>query len=313
MDLCETFKTEADCIRYFIDIHFGGKIECPYKYCDSKFYASSVSKVYSFKDGKTFKCSCCKKRFSVRVGTIFEDLNIPLRKWFMATYLITSHKKGISSVQLGKDIGVTQKSAWFMLHRLRHASKTKPFAFEGTVEADETFVGGKYENMHADKKATEPQKAIVLGMLNRETKQVKSVVVASTEYHNLGAEILNTVQMGANLITDGHTGYEALKMYYKHDSVNHSAKEHVRIEEVIKEDDSRESVKIHTNTVEGFWGLVKKTIKGTYHWVSKKHLQKYLGECDFRYNTKEFETESARFDCFLQNRSSKLSYKTLIA
>ena len=114
----------------------------------------------------------------------------------MAIYLITSHKKGISSVQLGKDIGVTQKSAWFMLHRLRHASKTKAFEFEDTVEADETFVGGKYENMHADKKATEPPKSIILGILNRETKQVKSVVVESTEYCNLGAEILDTVHGG---------------------------------------------------------------------------------------------------------------------
>ena len=113
--------------------------------------------------------------------------------------------------------------------------------------------------------------------------------------------------MGANLITDGHTDYKALGMYYKHDSVNHSDKEYVRL------DTSRKSFKIHTNTVEGFCGLVKKTINGTYHWVSKKHLQKYLIECDFRYNTKEFETESARFDCFLQNKASKLSYKTLIS
>ena len=146
----------------------------------------------------------------------------------------------------------------------------------------------------------------MFGLINCETKQVKSVVVESADKENLLLKIGCNVKMGSNIITDSYHAYNNLKNNYKHDIIKHSANEYVRI-------DARTSVKIHTNTIEGYWGLVKRTINGTYHWVSKKHLQKYLLECDFRYNTKEVEIESERFDFFLQNKSSKLSYKTLIA
>jgi transposase-like protein len=263
--------------------------------------------VYAFKDGKTFKCSSCKKRFSVRVGSIFQDSNIPLRKWFMAIYLITNHKKGISSVQLAKDIGVTQKTSWFMLHRLRHESKRTVFnQFQGTVEADECYVGGSETNKHTIKKFTS-EKAVVFGLVNRETKQVKSFNVDNADKECLLPKIGCSVKAGSNVITDSYHAYKDLKNNYNHDVIKHSAGEYVII------DDNRDAFKIHTNTIEGYWALVKRTINGTYHWVSKKHLQNYLCECDFRYNTKEVEIESERFDCFLQSKSSKLSYKTLIA
>lgn len=302
MDLLEAFPTEQACVKYLIEVRFGGgSIVCPFENCQNK-------KVYAFKNGKTFKCSGCKKRFSARVGTIFEDSNIPLRKWFMAIYLIANHKKGISSIQLSKDIGVTQKTSWFMLHRLRHASKTKTFKeFESTVEADECYVGGKYENMHKDKKEQEPQKAVVFGLVNRDTKQTKSFVVLNADKECLLPKISAHVKLGSNVITDSYHAYKNLQNNYKHDIVKHSAGEYVRI------DTSRESFKIHTNTIEGYWSLVKRTINGTYHWVSKKHLQKYLLECDFRYNTKEYKSEHERFNCFLQRVNSKLLYKTLIA
>lgn len=296
MDLLEAFPTEQACVEYLIDVRHNGKMNCPNCECE---------KVYAFKDGKTFKCAECKKRFSVRLGSIFQDSNIPLKKWFMAIYLITNHKKGISSVQLGKDIGVTQKSAWFMLHRLRHASKTNSFEFQGTVEADECYVGGTESNKHTKDKF-KSEKAVVFGLVERESKKAKSFVVESADKENLLPKIGCNVKAGANVITDSYHAYNNLKNNYKHDVVKHSAGEYVRV-------DARTSVKIHTNTIEGYWGLVKRTINGTYHWVSKKHLQKYLVECDFRYNTKEFEIESARFDCFLQNKASKLSYKKLIA
>jgi transposase-like protein len=299
MDLLEAFPTEQSCIQYLINVRHNGKIVCPHSDC-------KCEKVYAFKDGKTFKCAECKKRFSVRVGSIFQDSNIPLRKWFMAIYLITNHKKGISSVQLSKDIGVTQKSSWFMLHRLRHANKTKSFEFQGTVEADECYVGGSESNKHTQKKFT-AEKAVIFGLVNRETKQVKSFNVESADKECLLPKIGCNIKMGSTIVTDSYHAYKDLKNNYKHDVIKHSAGEYVRI------DTSREAFKIHTNTIEGYWALVKRTINGTYHWVSKKHLQKYLIECDFRYNTKEFEVESQRFDCFLQNKASKLSYKKLIA
>ena len=197
-----------------------------------------------------------------------------------------------------KNIGVTQKSSWFMLHRLRHANKTKSFEFQGTVEADEYYVGGSESNKHTKDKF-KSEKAVVFGLVNRETKQVKSFNVSNADKENLLPKIGCNVKYGANIITDSYHACKNLKNNYKHDVIKHSAGEYVRI------DNSREAFKIHTNTIEGYWALVKRTINGTYHWVclaatvgSKKHLQKYLIECDFRYNTKEFEVESQRFDCF---------------
>ena len=121
-----------------IEVRYNGKISCPHINCIANEFQDGISKIYAFNDGKTFKCSCCKKQFTVRIGTIFEESKIPLRKWFMAMYLLFSHKKGISSCQLAKDISVTQKTAWFMLSRLRHASSMfGATEFSGTVEMDE--------------------------------------------------------------------------------------------------------------------------------------------------------------------------------
>jgi transposase-like protein len=267
-------------------------------------------KVYAFKDGKTFRCAECKKRFSARLGSIFQDSNIPLKKWFMAIYLITNHKKSISSVQLSKDIGVTQKTAWFILHIIRYTSKSKTFnEFQGTVEADECYVGGSESNKHTKDKF-KGEKAIVFGLVNRETKQVKSFNVSNADKENLLPKIGGNVKEKSIIVTDSYHAYNDLRNNYKHKSVKHSVNEHVKNELDI---DGRVAFQVHTYTIEGYWALVKRTINGTYHWVSKKHLQRYLIECDFRYNTKEFEVESQRFDCFLQNKASKLSYNTLIS
>jgi transposase-like protein len=194
MDLLEAFPTEQACVQYLIDVRHNGKMNCPNCECE---------RVYAFKDGKTFKCSSCKKRFSARLGSIFQDSNIPLKKWFMAIYLITNHKKGISSVQLGKDIGVTQKSAWFMLHRLRHASKTNSFEFQGTVEADECYVGGTETNKHTKDKFKK-EKAVVFGLVERESKKAKSFVVESADKENLLPKIGCNVKAGSNVITDSY-------------------------------------------------------------------------------------------------------------
>ena len=203
----------------------------------------------------------------------------------MAIYLITNHKKGISSVQLSKDIGVTQKSAWFMLHRLRHANKTNSFEFQGTVEADECYIGGNESNKHTKDKF-KSEKSVVFGIVERESKQAKSFVVESAKYHDLAQHIIKNVEMGSTLITDEHSSYRTLKTYYKHKTICHSAKEYV------SKDD------IHTNSIESFWSTLKRGIYGIYHHVSKKHLQNYVNEFCFRYNNRE---NTMSFDLVLEN------------
>jgi transposase-like protein len=305
ISLCDTFKMEQDCVKYLIEVRYNGKITCPNKNCVANEFEDGSNKIYHFSDGKTFKCSCCKKRFSVRVGTIFEDSKIELRKWFMAIYLLTAHKKGISSCQLARDISITQKTAWFMLSRLRHASSI--FAteqFTGTVEMDECYIGGKEGNKHIDKRFKN-EKSVVFGMKERESGKTKTFAVQSAEYKILGQKVIDNVALGSNIMTDGFHSYDSLEKFYKRDVINHSVGEYVRI------DKARQSVKIHTNGIEGYWSLVKRGINGIYHWVSKKHLQKYLNEFDFRFNSR-FISDSSRFEYYLTNTSKKLSYKKLV-
>jgi transposase-like protein len=308
IQLCEAFKTEKDCVDYLIETRYeNGKVTCPYKECECNVW-DTEHKVYAFKNGTTFKCASCKKRFSARVGTIFEDSNIPLKKWFVAIYLLTSHKKGISSLQLAKDIKVTQKTSWFMLQRLRHASKSlfTQEKFKGVSEADELYIGGSESNKHANKKGLS-EKIPVLGIVNRDTKQVISHKVSSTNYITLGEAIMKQVEPDSNLITDGFSAYETLGRFYKHNTVNHSSGEYVK--EVIV---NKKKFKAHTNTIEGFFGMVRRVIDGTYHYISSKHINKYLDEISYRYNTRDLQ-ENQRFDCFLQNLPYKMSYKVLVA
>ncbi len=294
MDLLEAFPTEQACVQYLINVRHNVKMHCPH--CNN-------SKVYAFKDGKTFKCAECKKRFSARVGSIFQDSNIPLKQWFMAIYLITNHKKGISSVQLSKDIGVTQKSAWFMLHRLRHANKTNSFEFQGTVEADECYIGGSESNKHTKDKF-KSEKAVVFGLVERETKQAKSFVVENADKENLLPKIGCNVKAGANVITDSYHAYNDLRNNYKHKSVKHSANEYVRNELDIN---GRVAFQVHTNTVEGFWSIVKRTVNGTHHWISKKHTNRYLNDMTFRYNQRQLNSQN-KFDVFTSSFDGRLKY-----
>lgn len=289
------FKDEQTCINWLIIARFGSKenISCPY--CDNK-------KIYHFNNGKTFKCSTCSKQFSIKIGTIFEGSNVPLLKWFFSIYLFTSLKKGLSSIQLSKYIGVTQKTAWFMLQRIRVAlDGENSNQFEGISEIDEVYLGGRAKM--ANKMSN---KTVVVGIVNRNTKQVFAKKVKSAKTYDLQPIINGNIKEGSIIITDEWRSYNKFNSMYKHHKVNHSKGEYVK-------KDNREAYKIHTNTIEGFWSHLKRGINGIYHWASKKHIDKYLLEYSYRYN-KRYLTDFERFGNFFENCKRKnLSYKELIA
>ena len=299
-ELTAAFSDEQTCIEHFRSIRWAHGAFCPY--CGS-------TKIYNFSDKRTHKCGDCRQRFSIKVGTIFADTKLPLRQWFIAIWLITSHKKGIASAQLARDLGVTQKTAWFMLHRLRYAAKTKSFnmPLEGIVEVDETFVGGLAKNKHIGKRGKGrgtggigSGKTPVVGAVERGGEVVArstSSVDSATLKNFVREHVSHQAQL---LVTDQWVGYRGLDAEYVHAIINHSKGEYVR-------DDA------HTNTIEGFWSLLKRQIYGIHHWVSPKHLDQYVGEATWRYNRRE-ASEGGRVNSLLAASDGKrLTYKELIA
>jgi transposase-like protein len=298
MSLLTYFKDEQVCREYLEQIRWNGQLKCAHKDCQH-------DKVFKYANGKTYKCAKCKRQYSVRVGTIFEDSKIPLQKWFAAIYLITSHKKGISSLQLHRDLGVTQKTAWFLLHRVRTSLGLNVGAekFTGTCEADETFIGGKNKNRHASKKVKDSQgrsfkdKTPVAGVIER-GGELRAKAVPDTTGFNLKSFICKNVKFGSAIHTDEWWGYNGLAAAFQHAIVKHNEGQYVK-------GDS------HTNTLEGFWSLLKRGVVGIYHSMSNKHLQKYIDEFVFRYNTREY-SEANRFDLMLNNIATHLTYEQLI-
>jgi len=296
LQMMNAIPDEQAAIEHFTSVRWAGGAYCPH---------CGATKVYHFSDGKTHKCGACRKRFSIRVGTIFEDSKIPLRTWMLAIWLITSHKKGIASTQLAKDLGVTQKTAWFMLHRLRHAAQTRSFnrPLEGEVEADETFIGGKEKNKHAWQRTGGKQggkgKIAVLGLLEREG-ELRTGVTPNLTSRTVQTVIRENVKPGAALMTDEHGAFTGLGDTYYHHRVNHSAGEYVR------------DYCLHTNGIESVWALFKRQIVGTHHWLSPKHISRYLGEMTWRFNLREM-SEGDRVNALLNQTNGRLTYKALTA
>lgn len=296
IQMMEAIPDEQAAIDHFTAIRWKNGAFCPH--CGSL-------KVYHFSDRRNHKCGDCRKRFSIRVGTIFEDSKLPLRKWLLAIWLITSHKKGIASTQLAKDIGITQKSAWFVTQRLREAIRTQSFnrTLKGEVEADETFVGGKEKNKHAWQRTGGKQggkgKIAVLGVLER-GGELRTTITPDMGAKSVQRVIREHVEPGAALMTDEHGSFVGLSADYHHHRVNHSKGEYVR------------HYILHSNGIESVWALFKRQIVGTHHWLSPKHLNRYLGEMTWRFNLREME-EGDRVNALLSQTAGRLTYKELTA
>jgi len=269
----EAPKTLQQAIQYFSDeqvaidavalMRWPDGPECPDCIGDNK------KRPYYIQTQKRWKCRYCRRQFSVKVGTIFEDSPIPLSKWLPALWMLVSCKNGVSSWEIHRSLGITQKSAWFVLHRLRLVLKNNSLLKIGSndggeVEVDETFVGGKLKNMHKNRRiamqkahdekldpaSRYPGKTAVQGMLDRELRQVRAAVVPNVRRETLQAQVLKNVRYGSRVYTDDAVTYDRLNWRYVHDVVNHA--------------DAYVKDRVHTNGLENFWSLLKRTLKGTY-------------------------------------------------
>ena len=298
------------CRGLLVSLRWSDGVVCPRCACDRVTFMASVQR---------WNCKGCRKQFSVKVGTIFEDSPIGLDKWFAALWIITNAKNGASSHEISRAIGVTQKTAWFMLHRIRLAMKSGSLEkISGEVEVDETFVGGLEKNKHKDKKQNAGRgsvgKTIVLGVLKRGNtqkdengklrkkaeriySQIRVNVIPNTQHETLFSEICANVQEGTFVYTDAHRGYNGLETAFAHSFVDHAVK--------------YAEGRIYTNGVENFWSLLDRAIHGTYIKPEPQHLLRYVDEQAFRFNHRA-GTDLTRFlQVMMQVPGKRITYKEL--
>lgn len=289
------------CLDYIVKKRWPNGPVCPHCKC---------TKVGFLASRRIWKCknSECRKQFSIKIGTIMEDSPIGLDKWLVGIWLIVNAKNGISSCEVGRALGITQKTAWFLMHRIRLAMQTGTFEkLFGEVEADETYVGGKACFMHKDKKAEKIKgtgtsgKTIVLGAVQRATEKgkskVRAKVIKSTDRPTLKKEIEAEIEKGSTLYTDSHSGYDDLNAEYVRLVIDHAQK--------------YVDGKIHTNGIENFWTLLKSSLKGAYVSVEPFHLFRYLDEQSFRFNFREGNDQERFIESLALIGDRRITYKQL--
>lgn len=293
LDLNELFPTEEACIKHLEAINWHGKPISPF---------DKTSKVYKLGNGK-YRCKNTGKNFTVKTGTIFEKTKISLRKWFVSIWYVSNHKPGISSYQLSELINVTQKTAWYMLHKIRRQMYlANESILQNEVEIDETYIGGKNKNRHWDKKVKHSQgrshkdKTTVVGMIERNGFLVARVT-KDTKSKTLSSLIIQFVHPTTIIYTDEYIGYNRIGRKYERYFVDH--KHHQYVNGIIT-----------TNRIEGVWAQLKRMVIGTYRNLPKKHLQRYIDEFVFRYNLRDIDN-SDRFNCFLCCADTRYTYKQI--
>ncbi len=307
LDIVKVFPTEKSCHQYLATRRWdSGVIVCPH--CEHE-------EAYVFSDGIRYKCKKCNLKYMAKTNTFMDSSKLPTIKWIFAMYLVL-HKKGISSIQLGKDLQVTQKTAWFMLQRIRLAlgNENHDEQLEGTVEIDESFVGGKARFKHRNKRPKYnpgrefPDKVPVLGILRRKSvnefgetipSYVRAMAVENVRSLTITKTVIKNIKEGANIMGDGFNGYRFLQKKYNFQSIDHGRGWYVDGD-------------VHTNTIEGFWSQFKKGITSTYHKMTRKHLNKYVQEFAFKYNYRHLSLQG-QIDTIINNMEVRVKYKELTA
>ena len=296
LDLTRLVPDDETAAEWFVNARWPNGIACPH--CGSL-------NVQTKTKHKTmpYRCRDCRKWFSVKTGTSMHDSKLGLRVWLFASYILVTNLKGVSSMKLHRDLGVTQKTAWHMAHRIRETWDEQHGLFAGPTEVDETYMGGKEKNKRNSKKINAGRgpvgKTPVAGAKDRKTNRVSATVIQGTTQEDLEGFIQERVEPGSTVYTDDHSGYNRLWLDFEYASVRHSVREYVKDQ-------------THTNGIESFWALLKRGYYGTYHRMSEKHLQRYVNEFAGRHNIRSLDTIDQMASVAKGMDGKRLRYRDLV-